>query len=222
MTNRAFSVILKIRKHSDNTMKKQTNNKKPAIFLDRDGVLIQRHLLTWQKKQMRLAKNIAPVITRLNQQNIPIIVITNQPVVARGLISENGVKELHDILQSRLKKRGASIDRFYFCPHHPEATLKEYRKKCSCRKPNIGLFKKAAKDFNVDLSKSIFIGDMTQDILAGKKIGTKTILLTGCGYKGKDGKFKIEPDYKTSTLSEALTTCHNLLFNNSDRIRTLK
>ncbi len=198
-------------------MKKLNNDKTPAIFLDRDGVLIQRHLLTWQKKQMRLAKNIVPAIKRLNKQNIPIIVITNQPVVARGLISENGVKKLHDILQSRLKKRGAFIDRFYFCPHHPEATLKEYRKKCSCRKPNIGLFKKAAKDFNIDFSKSIFVGDMTQDVLAGKKIGTKTILLTSCGYKGKDGKFDIKPDYKIGTLSGALTTSYNLLFNSNNR-----
>ena len=198
-------------------MKKLNNDKTPAIFLDRDGVLIQRHLLTWQKKQMRLAKNIVPAIKRLNKQNIPIIIITNQPVVARGLISENGVKKLHDILQSRLKKRGAFIDRFYFCPHHPEATLKEYRKKCSCRKPNIGLFKKAAKDFNIDFSKSIFVGDMTQDVLAGKKIGTKTILLTSCGYKGKDGKFDIKPDYKIGTLSGALTTSYNLLFNSNNR-----
>ena len=198
-------------------MKKLNNDKTPAIFLDRDGVLIQRHLLTWQKKQMRLAKNIVPAIKRLNKQNIPIIVITNQPVVARGLISENGVKKLHDILQSRLKKRGAFIDRFYFCPHHPEATLKEYRKKCSCRKPNIGLFKKAAKDFNIDFSKSIFVGDMTQDVLAGKKIGTKTILLTSCGYKGKDGKFDIKPDYKIGTLSGALTTSYNLLLNSNNR-----
>lgn len=198
-------------------MKKLNNNKTPAIFLDRDGVLIQRHLLTWQEKQMRLAQNIIPSIKRFNEKNIPIIIITNQPVVARGWISEKGVEELNNILQSRLNKQGAFIDKFYFCPHHPEATLEEYRKKCSCRKPNIGLFKKAAKELNIDLSKSFFIGDMTQDVLAGKRIGARTILLTNCGYKGKDGKFNIEPDYKIGTLSEALTTSYNLLFNSNNR-----
>lgn len=201
-------------------VKKSNNNKIPVIFLDRDGVLIQRHLLTWQKKQMRLAKNIIPTIKRFNKKNIPIIVITNQPVVARGLISEKGVEELHAFLQSRLEKQGARIDGFYFCPHHPEATLREYRKKCSCRKPNIGLFKKADRDFNIDFKKSFFIGDMTQDILAGKKIGAKTILLTDCGYKGQDGKFNVEPNYKSDTLAEALTMSYNLLFNSSNR--TLK
>ena len=188
-----------------------------AIFLDRDGVLIQRHLLTWQKKQMRLAPKIAKLIKKFNEQNIPIIVITNQPVVARGLITENGVNALHKILQDRLKKQGAKIDKFYFCPHHPEATLKKYRKKCSCRKPNIGLIKKAAKEFNVDLKKSFFIGDMTQDILAGKRAKMKTILLTNSGYKGNDEKFKIKPDYKEPTLTSALTMIYNFWFNISER-----
>ena len=188
-----------------------------AIFLDRDGVLIQRHLLTWQKKQMRLAPKIAKLIKKFNEKNTPIIVITNQSVVARGLITENGVNTLHGILQNRLKKQGAKIDEFYFCPHHPEATLKKYRKKCSCRKPKIGLFKKAAKEFNIDLKKSFFIGDMTQDILAGKRAKVKTILLTNSGHKGNDKKFKIKPDYKEPTLFSALTMIYNFWFNTIKR-----
>lgn len=191
--------------------KKIAENKKPAIFLDRDGVLIRRPDLTWQEKQMRLAANITPLIKSFNKKNIPIIVITNQPVVARGWISESGVNQLHDTIQKRLKRRGAHIDRFYFCPHHPEANLKKYRIKCACRKPNIGLFKKAAKEFNIDPKKSFSIGDMTQDILAGKNAGTKTILLTDSGHKGVDGKFKIKPDYKFPNLSSALIFLNNLL-----------
>lgn len=191
--------------------KKIAENKKPAIFLDRDGVLIRRPDLTWQEKQIKLAANIAPLIKSFNKKNIPIIVITNQPVVARGWISESGVDQLHNIIQNRLKRRGAHIDRFYFCPHHPEATLKEYRIKCACRKPGAGLFKKAAEEFNIDLKKSFSIGDMTQDILAGKNAGAKTILLTDSGHKGADGKFKIKPDYKFPDLSSALIFLNNLL-----------
>ena len=186
---------------------------KPAIFLDRDGVLIQRHLLTWQKKQMRLAPKIVKLIKKFNEQNVSIIVITNQPVIARGLITEDGVNMLHKILQNRLKKQGAKIDKFYFCPHHPEANLEKYRRNCGCRKPKIGLFKKAAKEFNLNLEKSFLIGDMTQDILAGKRAKIKTILLTNSGHKGIDGKFKIEPNYKKPTLASALTMIYNFWFN---------
>lgn len=198
-------------------MTRKNTTKKLAIFLDRDGVLIQRHLLTWQKKQLRLSPNIAPVLKSFNKQGVPVIVITNQPVVARGWISENGVDELHNVLQNRLKKQGAFIDKFYFCPHHPEATLEKYRQKCACRKPGISLIKKAAKEFNIDLEKSFFIGDMTQDIVAGKRAKMKTILLTNSGYKGNDGKFDAKPDHKEPTLSSALTMIYKLWFNAGKR-----
>lgn len=190
---------------------------KPAVLLDRDGVLIQRHDLTWQKKQMRMAPGIAPILKSFNKKNIPIIVITNQPVVARGWISEDGINELHNVLQNRLKKQGAFIDKFYFCPHHPEATLEKYRQKCACRKPGISLIKKATKEFNIDIEKSFFIGDMTQDILAGKRAKMKTILLTNSGHKGNDGKFDAKPDYKEPTLSSALTMIYRLWFNAGKR-----
>jgi len=189
---------------------KKVNKGKPAVILDRDGVLIQRHLLTWQKKQLKLSPKIAPLIHKFNNRNIPVIIITNQPVVARGWISEKGVEKLHQILQMRLNKGGAFIDKFYFCPHHPEATLKKYRKKCDCRKPKIGLFKKAAKEFNINLSRSVTIGDMTQDILAGKKAGTKTILVK-TGHAGKDNKYKVSPNFIVKDPANALKLAYRLL-----------
>lgn len=196
-------------------MKPKELNKKlwrPAIFLDRDGVLTQRHLLTWRKNQLKLTPKIASFIRFFNNKNIPVIVITNQPVVARGWISEKGVEKLHNILQTRLNKRNkAFINKFYFCPHHPNANLKEYRIKCICRKPRISLFKKAARELNINLKKSISIGDMTQDILAGKRAGAKTILLTKSGYGGKDNKYKIKADFECQNLTEALKLSKELL-----------
>ncbi|KKU98549.1 MAG: D,D-heptose 1,7-bisphosphate phosphatase [Candidatus Jorgensenbacteria bacterium GW2011_GWC1_48_8] len=100
--------------------------KQPAIILDRDGVLIDRPLLTWRKSQMKLSKGIAGEIKFFNEKKVPVIVITNQSVVARGLISEKGVVNLHELLNKRLKKSGAHVDKFYFCPHHPSANLKRY------------------------------------------------------------------------------------------------
>ena len=188
---------------------KQTRNQ-PAIFLDRDGVLTQRADLTWKKSQIKISRKIAPSLRQFNKQNIPIIVITNQPVVARGWISEKGVENLHKLIQKKLSKKNAKIDKFYFCPHHPEATLKKYRKKCGCRKPKIELFKKASKEFDINLSRSITIGDMTQDILAGKNAKTKTILIKA-GHGGKDKKFNISPDYKAKTTAEALKLSQKIL-----------
>lgn len=181
-----------------------------AIFLDRDGVLIQRHFLTWKKEQMKLAPKITELIRYFNDKKIPIIVITNQPVVARGLITENGVNALHKILQNRLKKQGAKIDKFYFCPHHPNANLKKYRKECDCRKPKIGLFKKAAKELNINLLKSIMIGDMTQDILAGENMGGKTILIKS-DYAGKDEKYSVSPDFIVKNTADALKLSKKIL-----------
>jgi D-glycero-D-manno-heptose 1,7-bisphosphate phosphatase len=187
---------------------------KPAIFLDRDGVLIQRKELTWKKEQLKLSPQIVPFLRFFNENSVPVIVITNQPVVARGWISEKGVERLHRVLQDRLKKQGAFIDRFYFCPHHPNANLKKYRIICNCRKPGISLFKKASKEFEIDLKKSIMIGDMTQDILAGKKAGAKTILIKS-GYGGEDRKFQIEPDFFAKNTAEALKISKRILINSA-------
>lgn len=188
---------------------KQARNQ-PAIFLDRDGVLTQRADLTWKESQIKISPKIAPFLRQFNKQNISIIVITNQPVVARGWISEKGVEKIHKLIQIKLSKKRAKIDKFYFCPHHPEATLKKYRKKCDCRKPKIGLFKKAAKEFGISLKKSITIGDMTQDILAGKNAKTKTILIKA-RHGGMDKKFNVSPDYIVKTAADALKLSQKIL-----------
>ena len=184
--------------------------KQPAIILDRDGVLIDRPLLTWRKSQMKLSKGIAGEIKFFNEKKVPVIVITNQSVVARGLISEKGVVNLHELLNKRLKKSGAHVDKFYFCPHHPSANLKRYRVICQCRKPKIGLFKKAVKELNLNLRKSVTIGDMTQDILAGKRAKTTTILIES-GRGGRDYKFNTKPDYKVKNVIKALRLARRLI-----------
>lgn len=187
--------------------------KRPAIILDRDGVLTQRPFLTWRKDQLKLSEGIAKEIKFFNRNKIPVIIITNQPVVARGWITEKGVERLHNILQKRLKRQGAFIDKFYLCPHHPNATIKKYRTVCKCRKPNTGMFKLAAKEFNIDLRRSVMIGDMTKDILSGKKAGTTTILVKS-GHGGSDKKYKVKPDYKISSPREALKLSKKILLKN--------
>lgn len=175
----------------------------PAVFLDRDGTINHDVDNLRDIKKLRLLPGAAQAIGQLNKLGFLVIVITNQPVVARGWLTEADVEQINQELNKRLKNQGAKIDGFYYCPHHPNANLKKYRRECDCRKPNIGMVKKAQKDFDIDLRKSFFVGDSTRDILAGKSAGLKTILVS-TGYGGKDGVYKVEPDRTANNLKEAV------------------
>lgn len=183
--------------------------KRGGLLLDRDGILTSRPLPVWKEKQLRLNAGIAHGLKFFNDQKIPVIVITNQAVVARGLITEAGVERLHRILNKRLKKQGAYVDKFYFCPHHPEATLKKYRIKCACRKPGTKMLKIAAREWQFNLQKSVFIGDMTQDILAGKRVGAKTILVKS-GHGGQDKQYNVRADFGVKNVAAALKLARRL------------
>src|SRR3989344_797190 len=177
-----------------------------AIFLDRDGTITNDSKFD-KYKELKIFDNAADAIKILNK-NFLVIVITNQPVVARGLMTEDQVKKSHEKINEHLKSKGAHIDAFYFCPHHPEQHAdvpehaKKYRIECDCRKPGIGLIQQAVKEHNVDLNKSFFVGDSTRDIQAAKNAGCISILVK-TGYGGADGKYEAVPDYECENLFEA-------------------
>ncbi len=181
--------------------------KKKAVFLDRDGTIIKYDDLITKSSQITLLPGAGRAIKELNQRDFLVIVATNQPVVARGLITPEGVRGLHRFIEKKLARFGASIDAWYFCPHHPEATLKRYRMACDCRKPKPGMFKEAVKKFNIDTRKSYSIGDGIIDAVAGKRAGLKTIQVkTGPGHERLDKiyKNKAKPDFRVKDLSAAL------------------
>lgn len=157
------------------------------IFLDRDGVINEEKILLSKREELKLIPNSAEAIALLNKEGYKVIVITNQPVVARGLCSEEGVEEIHLELQRMLLEKNAHIDAFYFCPHHPtEGKNPFFTKPCSCRKPESGMIQKAKEDFHIeDLSSTYLIGDRISDIKAGNLVGCKTILVS-TGYGQKD------------------------------------
>ena len=179
-----------------------------AVFLDRDGTIIKERDVLRGVKELRLLRGVALSICTLKKMGFLVIVVTNQPVVARGWLTEQEVEKVHTVLVSRLKRKNANIDAIYYCPHHPEANLQKYRKKCSCRKPNIGMIKQAQKKFSISLKKSFIVGDSTRDILAGNKAGLKTILVK-TGYAGKDGKYTAKPDFVAKNLMEAVKIVKN-------------
>ncbi len=128
--------------------------------------------------QFVLMDGVSEALWLLKKAGYMLIVITNQAVVARGLISEEDLGSLHQALQNLLESQGApKLDAIYACPHHPNATLAEYRLACQCRKPRSGLLLQAASDYGVDLGQSFMIGDRPTDVLAGQNAGCRTILV---------------------------------------------
>ncbi len=173
--------------------------KNKAVFLDRDGVVNEDRGYTYKIEDFALIPNTVRGLKLLQKAGFKTIIITNQSGIARGIYPLVAMQSFNKHLQRELMKRGVKIDAIYFCPHFPEAKIKKYRKVCNCRKPRPGMVLQAQKDFNLNLKKSFIIGDQTSDIALGKKLKIPTFLVL-TGQKGKDGKFKVKPDYQAKNL----------------------
>ena len=156
---------------------KNLTNKQKAIFLDRDGTINKYVGFLRNIDDFELIEGVAEAIKRINQSGYLAIVVTNQPVIARGEVSWEELNEIHKKMATLLGKEGAYVDGIYICPHHPdkgfEGERPEYKIDCDCRKPKPGLLLQAAKDFNIDLSESYMIGDSHRDVEAGENAGVK-------------------------------------------------
>ncbi|MCD6183253.1 MAG: D-glycero-beta-D-manno-heptose 1,7-bisphosphate 7-phosphatase [Thermovirga sp.] len=158
--------------------------KYPAVFLDRDGTIIEEVGYLDSLDKVELLPGIPEALSALRAGGFKLFVITNQSGVARGLFDETFVHETHEFLSRKLKEFGCSVDGFYFCPHHPTEGRGRYRIQCNCRKPKPGMILQAVKEHNLDLSQCWMVGDKMSDIMAGKNVGIKTVLvLTGYGQK---------------------------------------
>lgn len=158
---------------------KNLTHKQKAIFLDRDGTINKYVGFLRSIEEMELTEDAADAIKMINNSGYLAIVVTNQPVVARGEVSFEELAEIHKKMKTDLGKNGAYIDGLYFCPHHPhkgyEGEISELKVHCDCRKPKPGMLLKAAQDFNIDLKKSWMIGDNDSDIQAGQSAGCQGI-----------------------------------------------
>lgn len=189
------------------SIKPQKNKSgRKAVFLDRDGTIIKQVELMHSVDELRLLSGAARAIGAFNNLGFLVVVVTNQPVVARGIIAPKEVDNIHAVLIERLNGRGAKIDAVYFCPHHPEATMPKFRLRCRCRKPEPGMILKGLKNLNINPKKSFMVGDALIDMVAGKKAGLKTILVkTGPGHARLDEKYKdVKPDFIVKNLLQAV------------------
>lgn len=173
----------------------------PAIFLDRDGVIVvDKNLYEIGKpgkeitsvKDVELYPEVKNFLELASKKGYKIIVVTNQSKISRGLITLEELDRINELVNDLC---GNKIDAFYFCPHTEEEN-------CNCKKPKIGMIKEAEKEHSIDLKKSWMIGDKTRDIKAGADAGVKTILVK-TGYAGRDKKYDSEPDFVAENLEEA-------------------
>jgi D-glycero-D-manno-heptose 1,7-bisphosphate phosphatase len=148
------------------------SEKKKAIFLDRDGVLIQeRGDYTWLLEDLKINQGVPEALQNFSKEGYLLIVISNQGGIGRDLYTKQEADYLHLHISRSLGMSGIKIDEYYYCPHHPTTS------NCICRKPDSQLLEKAIARFNIDPEKSFFIGDTERDILAGRKAGVNTILI---------------------------------------------
>ena len=159
------------------------NLKEPqkAVFLDRDGTINKYVGFLRKIDQFELLPGVADAIRKINASGYLCIVVTNQPVIARGEVTVPELEEIHRKMETLLGLEGAYLDGLYYCPHHPHkgyaGEVPELKIECSCRKPKPGMLLKAAEDFNIDLGKSWMVGDGENDILAGRNAGCRTALI---------------------------------------------
>lgn len=161
---------------------KNLKNKQKAIFLDRDGTINKYVGFLRNIEQFELISGVSKAIRKINESGYLAIVVTNQPVIARGEVTCVELNEIHNKMETLLGLEGAYIDGIFYCPHHPHkgyiGEISELKVECNCRKPKPGMLIEAAQKFNIDLKKSYMVGDGENDVLAGKNAGCKTVLLT--------------------------------------------
>ncbi|GAC1459427.1 MAG: HAD family hydrolase [Ktedonobacteraceae bacterium] len=149
-----------------------------ALFLDRDGTLVHASHYPSRPEQLRLYAGIGPALQRLQQQHdFRLIVITNQSGIARGYFTEADLQRMHDYLTGELLALGVRIDGIYHCPHHPEGVIEGLAVRCECRKPQPGMLLRAARELDLDLKRSWFVGDILDDVEAGNRANCRTVLV---------------------------------------------
>jgi D-glycero-D-manno-heptose 1,7-bisphosphate phosphatase len=180
-----------------------------AVFLDRDGVINEERGYVHTPEQFVLLPRVVAAIRSLRLSGFKVIVITNQSGVARGFFNVATVDKLHRHFQEILGAEGEQVDGIYYCPHHPEGTVKGYAVHCDCRKPMPGLLLQAAKELNLDLSASYLVGDKLSDIQAGRQAGLREEFLVRTGHP-LPGEAISYANYVVNDLYEAASVINQM------------
>lgn len=186
---------------------KNLKNRQRAIFLDRDGTMNVSKGFISNADDLELIPGTIEAIKAINKSGALAIVITNQPVIARGECSFEELHNIHNKLKTLLGEKGAFVDDIFYCPHHPdkgfEGEVPELKFDCECRKPKTGMIDEAVKKYNIDLSKSYMVGDSTMDLELARNAGVKSVLVD-TGFAGDDGKYDRSCDIEAKDLLDAV------------------
>jgi len=176
----------------------------PAVFIDRDGTIIEFVDVLSEASQVKLLPGAAEAIADLNRRGFLVIALTNQPNIEKGLLTQEGLKAIHDLLGKMLAESGAHLDAIYTCPHKYRPPTDPVSQ-CECRKPGQKLIKDAQADFAIDMERSWFVGDRLRDVETGRRAHLKTILVA-TGGPSKDDEFfsEAQPDYAVDDLLAAV------------------
>ena len=186
---------------------KNLKNRQRAIFLDRDGTMNVSKGFISNADDLELIPGTIEAIKAINKSGALAIVITNQPVIARGECSFEELHNIHNKLKTLLGEKGAFVDDIFYCPHHPdkgfEGEVPELKFDCECRKPKTGMINEAVDKYNIDLSKSYMVGDSTMDLELARNAGVKSVLVD-TGFAGNDGKYDRSCDIEAKDLLDAV------------------
>ena len=186
---------------------KNLKNKQRAIFIDRDGTINVSKGFISKADDLELIPGSIEAIKAINKSGALAIVITNQPVIARGECSFEELHNIHNKLKTLLGEKGAFVDDIFYCPHHPdkgfEGEVPELKFDCECRKPKTGMIDEAVEKYNIDLSKSYMVGDSTMDLETARNAGVKSVLVD-TGFAGNDGKYDRSCDIEAKNLFDAV------------------
>jgi D-glycero-D-manno-heptose 1,7-bisphosphate phosphatase len=174
-----------------------------AIFLDRDGTLVKPRHYPSRPADLELYPAVAPELRRLQRAGFQLVVITNQSGIARSLFTEADLDRMHRHLNRQLAHRGVRLNAIYHCPHHPEGSVPELSFRCACRKPEAGMLVRAATDLEIDCSSSWVVGDILDDIQAGRRAGCRTVLVD-LGSEQPPSGLERRPDFVARSTAHAL------------------
>jgi D-glycero-D-manno-heptose 1,7-bisphosphate phosphatase len=175
---------------------------RPAVFVDRDGTLLEEAGYLDRLERLAFFPFAIDAVRLLNQASYAVVIVTNQSGIARGMYAEPFVRETHAVMRTRMEEGGARVDGFYYCPHHPDATVAEFKRDCDCRKPAPGMLTAAARDLDLDLSRSFSIGDKWTDVAVGTAAGARGILVR-TGY-GRSTKASLPRDVTPASVQDNL------------------
>lgn len=175
----------------------------PAVFIDRDGTLVEARHYPSRPDDLVLYEGICDELRILQSSGFKLVLITNQSGIARGYFSENDLARMHEALCNRMRAAGVSIDAIYYCPHHIDGVIPNLAVACECRKPEPGMLLRAAGEHDLDLTRSWFAGDILDDVEAGNRAGCRTVLVDLGTESAPQAEIR-QPDFVAPTAVEAM------------------